>query len=421
MSSANEMKRCVVLGFLIASPALWGLNVAVAATHLGGGNASAVALVDADYMVIGDDETQELRIYHRWRSGVADYVRDFSQELGLRELGAMGRFREVDIEAAAQLGSRVYWLGSHSNCSNCTPLGEIRRNRRRLFATDITGAGRQSTLHYVGRYDNLLSDLVSWDSGNLHRKGAAYYGFEQSARPGLPPEAPTLDGFNLEGLAFSADGTVAYLGFRAPLIPGSGRTLALVVPVLNLPQLVIGNPAPGPAIFGDPIELDLNGRGIRGLETFGTGLMIIAGPVASGGSFRLFSWSGRRGEPAHEHLAELSLPVPESLLFDPPQQIGGGVQVISDGSRTNASSQWVILGQPIPQVLQPTWSKANGFGATFFGRPGNDYWVEVREETGAWRTVDRITIPFSGYRTWQPDYDLLPRRTHGMVRLRTIP
>src|SRR5688500_19231462 len=56
---------------------------ATAAVHTLSHNASTAVALDADYMVVGDDEDQVLRIYHRRIDGPPVYTRDFTANLGL--------------------------------------------------------------------------------------------------------------------------------------------------------------------------------------------------------------------------------------------------------------------------------------------------------------------------------------------------
>ena len=56
--------------------------------------------------------------------------------------------RKTDIEAAAAIGKRVYWLTSHAGI--WTPP---------FFATDIIGQGADSKLKFVGVYKDLRKDL----------------------------------------------------------------------------------------------------------------------------------------------------------------------------------------------------------------------------------------------------------------------
>lgn len=256
--------------------------------HTGKSDASTAIAIDGNYMLIADDEDQGLRLYDRNNSGLPINVFDFTANLALTDPNPATP-REVDIEASARSGNRIYWLGSHSNSSG----GASRPNRSRLFATDVAGVGAGTTLTYVGRYDGLKTDLINWDNSNGHGLGAGFFGLAASAAPPTIPETPDGSGFNIEGLEFAPDGTTAYICFRAPLTDTTNRTKALVVPVTNFASLVAGNPSAGPATFGPPIQLNLDGRGIREIRrNAGNEYLIVAGSASATDAFRAYSWTG---------------------------------------------------------------------------------------------------------------------------------
>jgi hypothetical protein len=132
-----------------------------------------------------------------------------------------------------------------------------------------------------------------------------------SAAAGVPPENVQRTGFNIEAFGLAPDGSAAYLGFRSPLTPASGRTNALLIPILNLPDLVRDSPSMGPARFGRPLELALDGRGFRSLDSSPNGMVIVAGTTTNTGSFLIYTWSGVAGEPPQERLVSFSVAKPE--------------------------------------------------------------------------------------------------------------
>ncbi|WP_254413412.1 ExeM/NucH family extracellular endonuclease [Dyadobacter diqingensis] len=289
-------------------------------------DASTAQAVDADFMLVADDEDQILRLYNRTNSGLPVAGFDYTTSLGLTDLSG-GLPREVDIESSVKIGNRIYWLGSHGNASN----GNSRPNRSRLFATDITANGASTTLSYVGRYDGLKTDLLDWDNANGN-----VLGFAASTAIGKTPEDPALDGFNIEGLTVAPDGTTGFIAFRAPNLPTNARTTALIVPWTNMTTLVSGNPSTGPATFGTPIQLDLGGRGIREIQRNAAGeYLILAGPadVATGTApkdFRLFTWTGIATDVPVLQLADLtSLNAGGSFesIVDLPSPLTGASQV----------------------------------------------------------------------------------------------
>ncbi|MGA9335788.1 MAG: lamin tail domain-containing protein, partial [Rudaea sp.] len=306
--------------------------------HTGASDASSAIALDADTMLVGDDENQMLRIYARDYSGLALGGFDFSADLALTDLDN-GTPREVDIEACARNGNRVYWAGSHSNSDS----GDVRPDRHRVFATDLSGSGANTMLTYVGRYDFLLDDLVAWDQANANALGLA-----ASSAAGV--SAKQADGFNIEGMAMAPDGTSAFVAFRAPLLPVDARRQALIVPVRNFDALVTGNGttgslAPGSASFGTPILLDLAGRGIREIVRNGNGqYLLIAGPPGSDtgvapADFRLFTWTGDPADKPIELAADLtSLQADGSWesIVDFPDTVGPAtaVQLLVDNGNT---------------------------------------------------------------------------------------
>jgi hypothetical protein len=287
--------------------------------HLGASDGSTALAVDADFMFIGDDENQKIRLYRRHESGLPVSQFDMTPFLELPDVEA-GQVREVDIEATTRVGHRLFWMGSHSHAN----IGETRTNRTRIWATDLSGSGAASTLTYVGRYDNLKVDLIAWDKHNLHGKGSNYFGLEASDAEGVEPKAPDGSGLSIEGLAMMPGSTNgAFVAFRAPIIPATNRNYALIVPVLNYAALSISNGPAGSASFGAPIEMDLYGRGIRSLEGSSDGYLIVAGPAGGAPGdypqdFRLYTWTGNPADQPQQRAADLSDLNPEGIAELPP-------------------------------------------------------------------------------------------------------
>jgi hypothetical protein len=277
-------------------------------TYQSPSESSAVVQMGANYMFVADNEHEVLRLFEQHptaQCGLPVYSFNARPYLNLSSSNP-----EVDLEAAVAVqhqGTRlICWLGSHGNSQK----GKPRPNRCRFFATQVTGDGTGTapfTLAYVGRYDHLREDLLAWDRDNRHGKGSNYFALSASAAPGVSPEA--VDGFNIEGLCLAPNSTAAYIAFRAPLVNGSGattalnqRTNALIVPLLNPAELIVGSSTArtGRAKFGTPGTLHLGGRGIRSIDSsFPTHYLIVAGPVNETSNpprapldFRLFTWSG---------------------------------------------------------------------------------------------------------------------------------
>lgn len=304
--------------------------------HWWASDASTAIPIDANYMFIGDDENETIRIYRRNESGNPLVGFNMTPFLGLTDFED-GRAREVDIEGSTRVGNRIFWIGAHSHAN----IAEGRTNRSRVFATDLAGAGLGSTLSYVGRYDYLKFDMVVWDVINGHGKGANYYGLEQSTMEGVNPKAPDGSGFNIEGLTMAPlSSTVGYVAFRAPLVPASRRTHALIVPVLNFATLAASNAPQGSSVFGAPIELDLYGRGIRSIERVGTNYLIVAGipgdfPGDYPNDFRIYTWSGNPADRPQERATDLRGLNPEGIieLPQPPWTPDSLVHLVTDSGR----------------------------------------------------------------------------------------
>jgi hypothetical protein len=76
--------------------------------HPGMSGASAAIFLDAGRVVVASDEDNRLRVYDPAASQPAIQVWDASPWLHLS-----GRHAECDLEGAARVGNRIYWIGSH--------------------------------------------------------------------------------------------------------------------------------------------------------------------------------------------------------------------------------------------------------------------------------------------------------------------
>ena len=246
----------------------------------GAGNGSAMVDAGGGYTLVGDDESNVLRLYQNGVSGPPVKTFDFTSELP-------DGSDEIDIEAAARVGNRIYWTGSMSNSSS----GNLEPARSTLFATDITGSGANTTLTWVGSYSGLRSDLIAWDQAGGSGLGDNALGFAASAASGVGGHLD--NSFNVEGLEFAPGSTTtAYLGFRGPLETPATRSNALMVPVTNIDQLVTGGASK--ATFGAPIEADLGGLGVRDIrKNADSQYIIVAGSAdETNTDFQLYTWDG---------------------------------------------------------------------------------------------------------------------------------
>src|SRR5882672_6181940 len=159
-------------------------------------DASAAVALDVNSFVVASDEDNVLRIYRRDQPTPVQTV-DLTAFLNADD-------RETDIEAAAAIGNRIFWITSHGR----NRKGKDRPARQRLFATDIAQRGGILTVVPAGyAYGRLLGDLVSAPQLARYRLGEAST---------LPPKTPGA--LNIEGLAATPDGKLL-IGFRNP-VPG---------------------------------------------------------------------------------------------------------------------------------------------------------------------------------------------------------
>ena len=265
-----------------------GVSTPVTSYSTGISDASAALPLDDNYMVIGDDEHNLLYVFNRNISGQAVKTFDFNAG-NLLQLtdGSTNSWKELDIEAASSNHSgRSYWLGSMSNSSSFN----LKPNRDRLIATDISGTGATTSIANAGWIQGLRAQLISW--GDAHN-----YNFTASAAAGKDPK--TIDGFNAEGMVFAPDNTTMYIGLRAPLVPVANRTNAVIAPIANFEtwfnaiNTTSSSHTATSATIGAPIELDLGGRGIRDLIVLPNGTyIIVAGSYGSASAPAIFRWTG---------------------------------------------------------------------------------------------------------------------------------
>ena len=272
-------------------------------------DASAAVALDRDLFVVASDEDNVLWVYRRGQGGgpVASFLMDEFLDLEPQH-------RETDIEGAARIGDRIYWITSHGRNKE----GKKRPNRRRLFATEVKEVDGRIDISGIGSpYKNLLDDLNRTPALRPFDLGKAAMG---------APEAK--GGLNIEGLAATPQGHLL-IAFRNPIPDGR----ALLVPLENPDEVIRGRRAR----LGRPITLSLGGRGVRSIEARpgGGSYLIVAGHHDNRPDFRLYRWSGNP-DAAPERIKGVDFGdlKPEALFFDP-EGDRASVQVLSDdGGRT---------------------------------------------------------------------------------------
>jgi hypothetical protein len=275
-------------------------------SFVGACDASGAVAIDERHFAVADDEDNVIRVYDAVAGGRPVSRTNLSKQIALAKKG------EADIEAATALNGRAYWLSSHARNAK----GELDPNRSLLITTDLPAL--DAKLEVQGQvYRHLLDDLEQ--SPALRR-------YDLARAAALPPKEP--GGLNLEGLTATPEGGLL-IGFRSPTPGGK----ALLVPLLN-PAAAVGD---GPLRFGEPIELDLAGLGVRSLSYWRGRYLIAAGPAQGPGAHRLYGW---QGPGAHaELLAEAAFAGASPEAFFTPESKAEILVLSDDGNR-------VLRGKP---------------------------------------------------------------------------
>jgi hypothetical protein len=290
--------------------------------HTGISDASAVVALDSDYMVIADDEINALLVFNRYKSGLPVASFNYEKFSDLTD-GSDGNYKEVDCEAGTRSfvhPERTYWSGSMSNGGK--HFNE-KPNRSCLFEIEISGTGTATKFSYKGHYNDLRKQLLKWGDKNGYKFS--------SAEDGMTPKS--VEGFNMEGMIFAPDSTTMYIGFRAPIVPVTNRTKALIAPIQNFETWFNNGQPSGNPVIGDPIELDLGGRGIRDMLRLKDGnYLIIAGSSDEILNGAIYSWTGRpKDAPVLTNTLDVyALKIESGLEILNNGHPTGKVQVISD-------------------------------------------------------------------------------------------
>jgi len=255
--------------FLLAAPLANSNSVQaelLMSEYRGTCDASAAVSIGNNHFIVANDEDNNLRVY---RLGYPDPVKSFNLDSFAK---VDPENPELDIEAAARIGDRIYWITSHGANKNA----KFRPGRRRLLATEFSFKNGKPKVTTIGfTYAGLLDDISV--SAQLKK-----YRLDAAAQIAPKDEG----GLNIEGLAETPGGALL-IGFRNPILSGN----ALLV-TINNPGDVIQGKRP---VIGPVLELPLGGLGIRSIERDGDSYIIIAGPYDNNGKFRLFRWQGPSG------------------------------------------------------------------------------------------------------------------------------
>ncbi len=286
----EKFEKTLVINYTASNPAVVDRTVKAetkpAATfwHTGICDASDLIPLDDNFMLIGDDEKNGLYLYNRKKSGGPLKTFSYGNLLGLTDCEE-GVCLETDVEAAVKSiahKDRIYWMGSMSNGK--APKAKDRPNRNRIFATDVKGIRADVSFSFVGYYSGLRESLLHWGDDNNYK-------LSKAASDGRDPKEK--DGFNAEGIVFAPDNTTLYIGLRAPLVPLKIRDKALIAPLLNFETWFNNGSPAGKPSFGQPVELNLDGRSIRDMVRLSNGVYIIAAGSCDGTpNSALYKWTG---------------------------------------------------------------------------------------------------------------------------------
>jgi hypothetical protein len=218
---------------------------------------SAGVDVGDGFFVDATDENNEFRLYDV-KGGLPLKKLDVGVEAAVKSALGVKKIKECDLEGAAKIGDVIFWIGSHARNKNA----EEKKERQILFATKLSGSGKDAQLEIAGKvYTKLLDDLVN---------DPALAPFDLGKAATLAPKDEGA--LNIESLA--ADGDKLWIGFRSPK---NKAKEALLVPLLN-PTEPIKEGAR--AKLGDPVTLKLGGLGVRDMVAWSDGFLIIAGDFA---------------------------------------------------------------------------------------------------------------------------------------------
>lgn len=284
--------------------------------YRGACDGSAAVALDQDRFAVADDDSNVLNVYQIGKPDARALNLDQFLEAPLKKKqpGPDGKpaFKEADIEGAARIGDRIYWIGSHGRDSD----GDAEPGRARLFATRIVSDPAGPRLEPVNSvaYKALREDMFGDETLKPLKLAEAYA--PDKKKNGPPPESD--NGFNIEGLAATTDGRLL-IGFRNPR-PGDK---AVVIRLDNPAEVVDGKKA----VFGKTWQLEnLAGRGIRSIERINNTYVIVAGPHLDAEDskikppFALYTWSGADDDNKPAEIKDVTIPAdftPEAAFAIP--------------------------------------------------------------------------------------------------------
>lgn len=254
-------------------------------------NPSGAVALNNNRFIVADDEINQLLIYDP--SFPDKPVQSIMLSAVFPGQISDGEDLEIDLESVAEIEGIYFWLGSHSTSKN----GEDRPARQRLFAIDIKPLAKgEFKVKPAGEiYTGLIESLS--EDGRFKQ-------YQLDKAKNTAPKA--IGGLSIEGLAATPEKTLL-IGFRNPLAGGKvnkdrlQKAKALLVELLNPFEVIHGVAAR----FADPVELDLDGFGIRDITWQKKHkYLVVAGPYHDNlptedhprEQFKLYQWSSKSNE-----------------------------------------------------------------------------------------------------------------------------
>ncbi len=311
--------------WFFAPAPLAAATVSTQSVYTGMCDASGAVALDAGHFAVADDEANVIRIYRTEPAGPPAQAFDLSAFLQVDP-----RKPETDLEAACWLGDKVFWIGSHGR----NRAGKFRPNRDFLFAISFRKTASGFQLVPEGQpYHHLLDDLL---------RDPRLQPFQLAEGSERAPKLPGA--VNIEGLAGTPDGHLL-IGFRNPVPAGR----ALLVPLLNPTDILAG----AEAKLGDPLLLDLGGRGVRDIARWHDGYLIAAGPAGSVGDFVVYAWAGGAAKPRRIKDVRLKHFHAEAIVVYPDRP--RSFQLLSDDGRHGIGGQPRPKPDPDQQRFRSLW------------------------------------------------------------------
>ncbi len=225
-----EFTRLIVVFALIAIPSAFGEDSMFIP------EASGVCQIANELIITGDEESQSLWVY--------------TNSAKILKIKVHGESWD-DMEALASFDNKNFFaVTSHSR----TKKGLRKAEREKLIL--------------MTKNANQISILKSWTLRDLVVQFLEKSLGDELDIKSVKSSGPNDGGLNIEGMAYWRG--VLYLGLRSPLTR-DGK--AIILSLTNVAEMLKGaNPS-----IGEVLPVDLEGRGIRGLDSNLLGILILSG------------------------------------------------------------------------------------------------------------------------------------------------